>query len=90
MLTVSSTSRSPVGFDGGYVQLAGKAHRLRVGEVAVIVADPADVIRSIAPGTCAMGSAAEAPGGRRWLPQTMNRCRYRLTAVSVSVLTLPS
>jgi hypothetical protein len=32
----------------------------------------------------------EVPGGRRWLPQTMNRCRYRLTAVSVSVLTLPS
>ena len=34
--------------------------------------------------------AAEVPGGRRRLPQTMNRCRYLLTVVSVSRLTLPS
>lgn len=27
---------------------------------------------------------------QKWLTQTMKRCRYRLTAVSVSALTLPS
>jgi hypothetical protein len=36
----------PSGFDGGYAQLAVNAHRLRVGEVEVIVADLADIIRS--------------------------------------------
>lgn len=36
----------PSGFDGGYAALAPNAHRLRVGEVDVIVADLADVIRS--------------------------------------------
>lgn len=36
----------PSGFDGGYAQLAANAHRLRVGEVEVVVADLADVIRS--------------------------------------------
>jgi hypothetical protein len=36
----------PSGFEGGYAQLAVNAHRLRVGEVAVVVADLADVIRS--------------------------------------------
>ena len=36
----------PSGFAGGYAQLAVDAHRLRVGEVEVIVADLANVIRS--------------------------------------------
>ena len=36
----------PSGFDGGYAQLAVNARRLRVGEVEVVVADLADVIRS--------------------------------------------
>jgi len=36
----------PPGFEGGYAQLAVNAHRLRVGEVEVIVADLVDVIRS--------------------------------------------
>jgi hypothetical protein len=36
----------PAGFAGGYAQLAASAHRLRVGEVEVVVADLADVIRS--------------------------------------------
>jgi hypothetical protein len=36
----------PSGFEGGYDQLAVNAHRLRVGDVEVIVADLADVIRS--------------------------------------------
>jgi hypothetical protein len=36
----------PSGFERGYAQLAVNAHRLRVGEVEVIVADLADVIRS--------------------------------------------
>jgi hypothetical protein len=36
----------PSGFEGGYAQLAVNAHRLRVGEVEVIVADLGDVIRS--------------------------------------------
>jgi len=36
----------PSGFAEGYAQLAVNAHRLRVGEVDVIVADLADVIRS--------------------------------------------
>lgn len=36
----------PSGFAGGYAQLAVNAHRLRVGEVDVVVADLADVIRS--------------------------------------------
>ncbi len=36
----------PSGFADGYAQLAANAHRLRVGEVDVIVADLADVIRS--------------------------------------------
>jgi len=36
----------PSGFAEGYDQLAINAHRLRVGEVDVIVADLADVIRS--------------------------------------------
>lgn len=36
----------PSGFAGGHAQLAVNAHRLRVGEVDVIVADLADVIRS--------------------------------------------
>ena len=36
----------PSGFAGGYAQLAPHAHRLRVGEVEVVVADLADVIRS--------------------------------------------
>ena len=36
----------PSGFEGGYAQLAVNAHRLRVGDVEVIVADLADVIRS--------------------------------------------
>ena len=36
----------PSGFTGGYAQLAVNAHRVRVGEVEVVVADLADVIRS--------------------------------------------
>ena len=36
----------PSGFEGGYAQLAVNAHRLRVADVEVIVADLADVIRS--------------------------------------------
>ena len=36
----------PSGFEGGYAQLVVNAHRLRVGDVEVIVADLADVIRS--------------------------------------------
>ena len=36
----------PSGFSGGYAELALNAHRLRVGEVEVVVADLADVIRS--------------------------------------------
>jgi hypothetical protein len=36
----------PSGFAGGYAQLAARAHRLRVADVEVIVADLADVIRS--------------------------------------------
>jgi hypothetical protein len=36
----------PSGFDGGYAQLSVHARRLRVGEVEVLVADLADVIRS--------------------------------------------
>lgn len=36
----------PSGFEEGYAQLAPNAHRLRVGEVEVVVADLADVIRS--------------------------------------------
>jgi hypothetical protein len=36
----------PSGFTEGYAQLAVNAHRLRVGEVEVVVADLADVIRS--------------------------------------------
>jgi hypothetical protein len=36
----------PSGFAGGYAQLAAGAHRLRVADVEVAVADLADVIRS--------------------------------------------
>jgi hypothetical protein len=36
----------PSGFAGGYAELAVKAHRLCVGDVEVVVADLADVIRS--------------------------------------------
>ncbi|HLX49989.1 MAG TPA: hypothetical protein VKS82_16800 [Streptosporangiaceae bacterium] len=36
----------PSGFTDGYAQLAVNAHRLRVGDVEVVVADLADVIRS--------------------------------------------
>ena len=36
----------PPGFAGGYAQLAVNAHRLRVGDVEVVVADLADVIQS--------------------------------------------
>jgi hypothetical protein len=36
----------PSGFASGYAQLAARAHRLRVGDVEVIVADLADVIHS--------------------------------------------
>jgi hypothetical protein len=36
----------PSGFADGYAQLVINAHRLRVGEVEVVVADLADVIRS--------------------------------------------
>jgi len=36
----------PSGFAEGYDRLAVNAHRLRVGEVDVVVADLADVIRS--------------------------------------------
>jgi hypothetical protein len=36
----------PAGFAGGYAELAVNAHRLRVDEVEVVVADLADVIRS--------------------------------------------
>jgi hypothetical protein len=36
----------PSGFAGGYAELAVNAHRLRVGEVEVVVADLADVIHS--------------------------------------------
>ena len=36
----------PSGFAGGYAELAINAHRLRVGDVEVVVADLADVIRS--------------------------------------------
>jgi hypothetical protein len=46
--------------------------------------------RQIAPGHVRYGQRSGGVGRLRWLPQTMNRCRYRLTAVSVSVLTLPS
>jgi hypothetical protein len=46
--------------------------------------------RQIAPGHVRYGQRSGGAGRLRWLHQTMNRCRYRLTAVSVSVLTLPS
>jgi hypothetical protein len=36
----------PSGFAGGYTELAVNAHHLRVGDVEVVVADLADVIRS--------------------------------------------
>lgn len=36
----------PSGFEGGYAQLVINAHRLLVGDVEVIIADLADVIRS--------------------------------------------
>jgi hypothetical protein len=36
----------PSGFAGGYAQLVDNAHRMRVGDVEVVVADLADVIRS--------------------------------------------
>jgi hypothetical protein len=36
----------PCGFATGYVELAAGAHRVRVGDVEVMVADLADVIRS--------------------------------------------
>jgi hypothetical protein len=36
----------PSGFEGGYAQLVVNAHRLLVGDVEVIIADLADVIRS--------------------------------------------
>ena len=36
----------PSGFAGGYAQLAASAHLVRVGDVEVVVADLADVIRS--------------------------------------------
>lgn len=36
----------PSGFTGGYVELSGRAHRLRVDDVEVVVADLDDVIRS--------------------------------------------
>lgn len=36
----------PSGFAAGYAQLAAGAHRLRVGDVEVVVADLADVIHS--------------------------------------------
>lgn len=36
----------PPGFAEGYAQLAANAHRLRVGDAEVVVADLADVIRS--------------------------------------------
>ncbi|MGB6453313.1 MAG: hypothetical protein WBH47_02380 [Streptosporangiaceae bacterium] len=36
----------PSGFAGGYAELAANAHHLRVGDVEVVVADLADVIRS--------------------------------------------
>lgn len=36
----------PSGYAGGYAELTVNAHRLRVGEVEVVVADLADVIRS--------------------------------------------
>jgi len=36
----------PSGFAAGYTELAARAHRLRVGDVEVPVADIADVIRS--------------------------------------------
>jgi len=36
----------PSGFGGGYTELAVNVHRLRVGEVEVVVADLAYVIRS--------------------------------------------
>jgi hypothetical protein len=39
-------SFQPSGFAGGYADLAVNAHRMRVGEVEVVVADLADVIRS--------------------------------------------
>jgi hypothetical protein len=36
----------PSGFAGGYAQLVVNSHRLRVGDVEIVVADLADVIRS--------------------------------------------
>jgi hypothetical protein len=36
----------PSGFAGGYAQLAVNAHRIRVGDIEVVVADLADVIQS--------------------------------------------
>ncbi len=36
----------PAGFDGGYAQLVGRAHRVAVAGVEVLVADLDDVIRS--------------------------------------------
>jgi hypothetical protein len=36
----------PAGFDGGYPQLVGRAHRVIVDGVEVLVADLDDVIRS--------------------------------------------
>ena len=38
--------QDPSGSERGYAQLAVNAHRLRVGETEVVVADLADVIRS--------------------------------------------
>jgi hypothetical protein len=40
------SSFHPSGFADGYAQLAVNAHRLRVGDVEVVVADLADVIQS--------------------------------------------
>lgn len=39
-------SFAPSGFDGGYADLVGNAHRMLVGDVVVLIADLADVIRS--------------------------------------------
>ena len=50
----------PSGFDGGYAQLVVNAHRLRVGEVEVVVADLADVIRSKVAVTAPAGPPAAA------------------------------
>ncbi len=59
----------PSGFAGGYAQLEVNARRLRVGEVEVVVADLADVIRS--------KEAAARPKDLRVLPSLYRQLSAR-------------